>query len=185
METGAIVLTRWLIPVLLLLCTACTPMHSSIKPPYTLEGVPYTTQLVQRVAAERCQAIAPSTAKPPNAFTTDGCSLWPNGLWRSCCIEHDILYWCGGPNWRRRKADHLLHECVHRHSNALNANLMYIGVRIGGSRLLPLPWRWGYGYPWPYQEPVPTDSSTDLDQGICDRQKASWSPQACVESGTE
>src|SRR2546426_8536514 len=104
MEAVAMALTRRSIPVLLLLCTACTPMHSTIKPPYELDRVPYTNQQIQIVAAERCQAIASSTVVPPHPFTTDGCSLWPNGPWRSCCIEHDVLYWCGGPSWQPCKA---------------------------------------------------------------------------------
>lgn len=178
-------LTRWSIPLLLLLWSACTPMHSTIKPPYQLDGVPYTNQQVHMVAAQRCRAIAPHTAAPRYPFTTDGCSVWPNGRWRSCCIEHDVFYWCGGPNWQRRKADHLLRQCVHRYSDTLNADLMYIGVRLGGSPLLPLPWRWGYGYPWPYQEPVTTDSSPDLYRSTRDQQEAAGTPQSGEESGGE
>ena len=178
-------LTRWSIPVLLLLCTACTPMHSTIKPPYELDGVPYTNQQAQTLATQRCQAIMPSTAMPPHPFTTDGCSLWPDGQWRPCCIEHDVLYWCGGPSWQRRKADHLLRVCVRQHSSALNADLMYIGVRLGGSRLLPFPWRWGYGYPWPYQEPVNMDPHTALEQSTQDHQKAWESFQLGGEAGGE
>ena len=170
-------LTRWAIPLLGLLCAACTPMHSLIKPPYEIDGVPHTNQQVQMIATQRCQATAPSMAVPPQPFTTDGCSLWPNGAWRACCIEHDVRYWCGGPNWQRRKADYLLRECVRQHSSALNADLMYIGVRFGGARLLPFPWRWGYGYLWPYLGSVTTDLGADLYRGTRDHHKATETPE--------
>jgi len=45
-------------------------------------------------------------------FTTDGCSLFPDGtlkdntLWKSCCIEHDKAYWRGGSYPERQAADH-------------------------------------------------------------------------------
>ncbi len=96
-----------------------------------------------------------STLKP---FRTDGCSMWPDGEVRSCCVDHDKIYWRGG-TWRQRlAADNKLFFCasrkVARRYNSLAAGIcwgamMWIGVRFGGTPFLPLPWRWGYGHRWP------------------------------------
>ncbi len=95
---------------------------------------------------------------PPNAqlgpFTTDGCSLFPNGTrdnetqWLRCCTAHDIAYWQGGTREERRAADLALRECVSATGETTIANLMLFGVWLGGSPYLPTSFRWGYG--WPY-----------------------------------
>lgn len=65
------------------------------------------------------------------------CTMWPDGRYNSCCVEHDIAYMKGG-TWReRREADKALFHCVREHSNLFNACLMYVGVRIAGSSLWP------------------------------------------------
>lgn len=82
-------------------------------------------------------------------FTTDGCSMWPDGNYGGCCVEHDDAYWQGG-TWReRREADRKLMACVVLKGHPFLALLIYLGVRIGGIGLLPTPWRWGYGWKWP------------------------------------
>jgi hypothetical protein len=147
---------------------ACTPMRSTIKPPYPLKsGMVGETEL-QQTAVARCEA------RPPNAFTTDGCSVWPDSKWRACCIEHDMTYWCGGGAEQRREADRDFRACVTERSNAFNAWLMYLGVRVGGWRLGPWPWRWGYGYDWPFKE----ENSRDLTQ-------SPQSPQRSQSSDSE
>lgn len=89
-----------------------------------------------------------------NPFTTDACSGFPNGtwehrtLWLHCCTEHDIAYWQGGTRDERRAADFALRECVREAGEPTIANVMLIGVWIGGTPLLPTSFRWGYG--WPY-----------------------------------
>jgi protein tyrosine phosphatase (PTP) superfamily phosphohydrolase (DUF442 family) len=96
-------------------------------------------------------AQAADTLRP---FTTDGCSLFPDGtannknLWRQCCIEHDRAYWLGGTYAERRAADTELKQCVTGLDEKLIAELMRTGVRVGGSPWWPTPFRWGYG--WPY-----------------------------------
>jgi hypothetical protein len=150
---------HWRVLCLLLAaaCVACTPMHSRIKPPYVVDGVTYDDEAgLQRYAAAQCSAGTADAPQPPHPFTTDGCSLWPDGAWRECCIVHDVSYWCGGPA-TRREADRRLRACVDERSGAVNPLLMYYGVRLGGSRWVPLPWRWGYGYPWPYRAPAEKD----------------------------
>lgn len=87
-------------------------------------------------------------------FTTDGCSLFPEGtpeqqvLWLGCCVEHDLAYWRGGTRDEREHADARLQQCVAGVGEPRVAELMLKGVRVGGSPYWPTPFRWGYG--WPY-----------------------------------
>jgi len=96
-------------------------------------------------------ASAADTLRP---FSSDGCSLFPDGTlldnerWLSCCIDHDLRYWMGGSYAERQRADHELQQCVAGLGEQAIARLMHSGVRIGGSPLWPTPYRWGYG--WPY-----------------------------------
>jgi len=88
-------------------------------------------------------------------FTTDGCSLFPDGspvqkeLWCDCCVAHDMAYWRGGTRDERQQADQTLHDCVlQRTGNHGLADLVYAGVRTGGHPVFPTWYRWGYG--WKY-----------------------------------
>ena len=88
-------------------------------------------------------------------FTSDGCSLFPDGtfkdraLWCDCCLDHDIAYWQGGGKEERRRADDSLRACVlDRTGSKALANMMYDGVRAGGHPAFPAWYRWGYG--WKY-----------------------------------
>jgi hypothetical protein len=92
--------------------------------------------------------LAKRAELPKRAFTTDACSLSPNGLgdneWSKCCVEHDYVYWCGGTKEERKIADEALRTCV----NAASTNtgdVFYYHVRVFGSKWIPAPWRWGYG----------------------------------------
>jgi len=90
-----------------------------------------------------------------SGFTSDGCSLFPDGnlqdrtLWCECCFRHDKAYWQGGTEDERLNADRELRECVYErtHSKVL-ADLMYDGVRAGGNPAFPAWYRWAYG--WKY-----------------------------------
>ena len=86
-------------------------------------------------------------------FTTDGCSLFPDRSlamhkdWCACCVAHDLLYWRGGAAQERLQADLTLRACVTQVSgDAALANLMYAGVRIGGTPYTLSWFRWGYGW---------------------------------------
>ena len=88
-------------------------------------------------------------------FSSDGCSLFPDHSllthqdWCSCCFDHDIAYWRGGTQAERERADTALKQCVRTKSgDETLANLMYEGVRFGGSPYFYNWYRWGYG--WPY-----------------------------------
>lgn len=90
-----------------------------------------------------------ATKLPDFIFTTDGCSRAPDDHWVSCCITHDIAYWCGGSSEDREAADQFLQQCVNKQNSPVGS-LYYAGVRLGGAPWLPTPWRWGYGWnDWP------------------------------------
>lgn len=89
-------------------------------------------------------------------FSSDGCSLFPDRSlinaddWCDCCFEHDIAYWKGGTEEERLAADIALRECIlEKTGNAELAELMYEGVRFGGSPYFYNWYRWGYG--WSYE----------------------------------
>jgi hypothetical protein len=104
-------------------------------------------------AADTCRQRR-GGAIPPYSFTTDGCSYWPDGTWKECCIEHDIAYWCGGGFWDRLEADRKLQDCVEKTGeSALFAGSMRLGVRLFGAQVLPTSFRWGYGWPYPCAGP--------------------------------
>jgi hypothetical protein len=77
-------------------------------------------------------------------FTTDGCSLFPNGnsehktLWLQCCIQHDMAYWKGGTQPDRLAADVALEQCVNDVGEPEIARIMLAGVRAGGTPYLEL-----------------------------------------------
>jgi hypothetical protein len=99
---------------------------------------------------------------PLFAFTTDGCTLWPDATWQSCCVQHDLLYWCGGSDAERRTADAALRRCVAAHGGGALATLVYWGVRLGGHPWLPTFWRWGYSWPWPHGYTEPRGPGSDI-----------------------
>jgi len=67
--------------------------------------------------------------------------------WCECCFEHDIAYWKGGTRVQRDSADLAFKECIiQKTGNKKLAELMYKGVRLGGSAYFPTWYRWGYGW---------------------------------------
>ena len=100
-------------------------------------------------------ACGPAFASDLHDFTSDGCSLFPDGnmkdraLWCDCCLAHDIAYWQGGTKEERKHADEVLRECVLQSTgNKALADMMYNGVRAGGHPAFHTWYRWGYG--WKY-----------------------------------
>jgi hypothetical protein len=81
----------------------------------------------------------------PADFKGDGCSLWPDGDYRSCCEAHDRDYCRSGTSAERKASDKRLRDCVRAKGHKYIAPLMYFGVRIGGVSWLPTPFRWGFG----------------------------------------
>ena len=102
-------------------------------------------------------------------FTTDGCSIFPDGtyeqkeLWLSCCTAHDYTYWQGGTYDERLIADEQLQQCVAKVGEPQIANLMLAGVRIGGSPYLPTSFRWGYGWSYPrFYKPLTAEEKRQI-----------------------
>lgn len=116
--------------------------------------------------------VACSSDAELRPFTSDGCSLFPDASlinasdWCSCCYEHDIAYWKGGTYEEREAADRELQRCVARKSgDETLANMMYDGVRFGGSPYFYNWYRWGYGwgYDRKYQE-MTAEETRNADQ---------------------
>lgn len=89
------------------------------------------------------QAAAPRPL--PDDFVSDRCSLFPDGNYGDCCVEHDKAYFFGGTKNERRAADDRLYECVKGKGRSFIAKIMWVGVRVGGVGFLPTPFRWGFG----------------------------------------
>ena len=78
-------------------------------------------------------------------FKTDGCTMFPDSNYRGCCVEHDKVYHQGGNYKDRRASDRKLRECVRDGGKPITAWIMWLGVRVGGHPIWPVPWGWGYG----------------------------------------
>ncbi|MGN7610978.1 hypothetical protein ACQZV8_02725 [Magnetococcales bacterium HHB-1] len=76
---------------------------------------------------------------------SDGCSMFPDYRWKSCCVAHDRSYYYGGTKAQRLKADQELKQCVQEKGFGAIAETMFLGVRTGGHPFSVFPWRWGYG----------------------------------------
>jgi hypothetical protein len=88
-------------------------------------------------------------------FTSDGCTLFPDGTlkdrsqWCDCCLAHDLAYWQGGSAEERNLADATLRDCVLKQTgDQLLAETIYLGASAGGHPAFPTWYRWGYG--WAY-----------------------------------
>lgn len=89
---------------------------------------------------------------PKKPFVSDGCTMWPditNGISiYEACFLHDLKYWCGHPgeDVARLQADAELMLDVARIRNSIKmAELMFHGVRRGGTEHLKLAFSWGFG----------------------------------------
>lgn len=116
-------------------------------------GCGYPSPEMRKMAEEAYIANGPYEPHPPNIFKSDGCSCWPDGSWVECCVRHDLVYWMGGTSEERKAADRELTRCVSERGHPAVAQLMYIGVRVGGVWWLPTPFRWGFGWEYPQTGP--------------------------------
>lgn len=68
-------------------------------------------------------------------FTSDQCTFWPDSSsskdWSHCCVQHDFYYWAGGTQKERETIDQELKSCIQKSSGHINAELMFMGVRLG------------------------------------------------------
>lgn len=132
-------------------------------------------RLLRRMACAGIMLTGCGAASELRPFTTDGCSLFPDRAggadWCHCCVAHDRLYWRGGPADQRLQADQALRSCVRAAANSpALADMMYAGVRLGGSAYLPTWFRWGYG--WTYGRF--NQSLTPEESVIADRLEADY-----------
>lgn len=137
--------------------SACTPLRSKLPPPYLVNDSELSATQLQTFAIESCQSAVEHTdgiEMPSHPFTTDGCSAWPESSIQSCCISHDIAYWCGVGD--RQEIDESFRRCVSKKKTRAYANIAYAGVRMGGGRFMPFSWRFGYGHRWPFKK-APTE----------------------------
>jgi hypothetical protein len=110
-------------------------------------------------AAAFAQKGSFETAPPISAdeFASDGCTWFPDGNYRDCCVAHDLEYYAGG-NWKARwRSDKKLFLCVARKSklyNKLVAPAVWLGVRAGGVSWLKARFSWGFGKKKKYAEKV-------------------------------
>jgi hypothetical protein len=88
-----------------------------------------------------------------NDFVTDGCTGFVNGtyaqpdLWLHCCVQHDLHFWAGGTWKMRNETDLQLRDCVAETGAREIANLMYLGVHLGGYSPIKLS-DMGWGNAW-------------------------------------
>lgn len=84
----------------------------------------------------------------PATFKSDGCSLFSDGKYLNCCVEHDRAYYVGG-SWKQRwRANKKLFKCVAAKKGfeyKIIAPVMWLGVRVGGVSWLPTSFRWNFG----------------------------------------
>lgn len=92
---------------------------------------------------------AESKLKP---FETDGCTMFVDGtpknpgLWRNCCVEHDLRYWFGGSKADMDATDVRLKSCVEKVAGATWANIIYSGVRAGHHSPVKNKTQWNWGW---------------------------------------
>ena len=90
----------------------------------------------------------PQTRVMPSDFKSDGCSVFPDGNYIDCCVEHDKDYYFGGSSDERKASDKRLYKCVKTTrgwQNKFVAPIMWLGVRTLGVPSLPTSFRWGFG----------------------------------------
>jgi hypothetical protein len=67
-------------------------------------------------------------------FRSDGCTLFPQGDFLACCVEHDYNYWRAHSWAELLKADSRLFGCVWHRRRAMDkpaAALMWVGAKFG------------------------------------------------------
>ena len=134
---------KYFLLILVTIVILCVQEHSSI----------YNTSVeLQEQAVELAQTV--NKPVPPNSFTQDGCTLFPNVLpghdFRDACLTHDFIYWLGGTESQRHAADVALKDAI-SHTGPMGpifAPIMYAGVRTFGDTWLSkrLNANWGYGW---------------------------------------
>ena len=89
---------------------------------------------------------------PAKTFVSDGCTMWPDETGGICiyqaCFFHDLKYWAGypGEDVERLIADaELMIDVAKIRGGTKMAELMFHGVRVGGTEKLKQAFSWGFG----------------------------------------
>src|SRR5665647_529188 len=97
-------------------------------------------------------AITSVSAREIKPFTTDYCTGYFEGtrshpgLWKDCCLEHDLYFWAGGSSQERNQADKRLRACVADKGTPIHARLIYWGVKLGSKSPIKIKGKhWGNG----------------------------------------
>ncbi len=105
------------------------------------------------LALSSCSNAPDSSNHSIEPFSSDKCSYYAEGtiteqnLWCHCCVQHDIYYWMGGTEQQRSEADDTFKQCIKDSGAPANAQLMWLGVRLGGGPISIADHRWGFGWP--------------------------------------
>lgn len=89
---------------------------------------------------------------PAKTFVSDGCTGWPDitsgiSIYQACFL-HDLKYWCGHPGEEvaRLIADaELAIDVARLRDSTKMAEIMFHGVRRGGTEHLKRAFSWGFG----------------------------------------
>ena len=89
---------------------------------------------------------------PALAFSSDGCTMWPDNTGGkniyTACFLHDLKYWSGYPDEdvERLVADaELMIDVARIRQSTKMAEVMFHGVRLGGTDKLKQAFSWGFG----------------------------------------
>lgn len=130
--------------------------------------------------------IACNSSSNLKPFASDGCSLFPDASeitqhdWCDCCFKHDLAYWRGGTATQRQLADLELRKCVlNKTQNSVLADLMFKGVRFGGSPYFYNNYRWGYGWSYDRKYHVLTPQENTLADQLLDNYFSSGKKSVC------
>jgi hypothetical protein len=112
----------------------------------------------------------PITTTPILAeFSSNGCSVFPDGATFGCCYVHDLAYFTGGTAAARRSADRELYQCVADVSSPVVGGVMYLGVTLFGLPGVPTRVRWGYG--WGETRQTSYAALSPAEQSLVDAEK--------------
>lgn len=96
--------------------------------------------------------IAANAAIKLRSFETDYCTMFLDGptdkpgLWKHCCLEHDLRYWFGGNQAEMDRSDMTLRGCVSKVAGDNWADLIYYGVRTGHYSPIKNKYQWSWGW---------------------------------------
>ena len=79
-------------------------------------------------------------------FETDYCTMFMEGTWGHCCLEHDLRYWIGGTKKEQLQSDIQLRSCVAESGGDFMANAIYYAVRAGHYSPVKHKYKWSWGW---------------------------------------